>query len=115
MKRMPRTTGTMMMPSSMVSGPLVHAGLERLELGIDLLGRTQLGDLFLEGLGFAAQAGRIGASFGEVDPAFEHVEAREGVAHLRAIGHFAETRAVVGALQPSDDRVLADARLAQLV
>src|SRR5690242_9641460 len=113
MNRMPTTkTGTR---TSSILRSLLHARLERFELGIDLLAGLQLGHFLFQRLGRGTQAGGLGATLGEVDVALENVEAREGV--LRAAGRIdlAQLEAVVGAFQPGRDRALAVARLAQLL
>src|SRR3954470_10092640 len=92
----------------------VESGLQGLELGVDLLGIAQLGNLLLERLGRGAERQRVGAALGMVRPPLEHVEAGEGLVDLRAGIHFPEACPLVGALEPRLDRVLPRPRLAQL-
>ena len=66
-------------------------------------------------LGGAPRLKRVGLALGEVGMALEHVEAREGVVDLGAGIKLAKPGAVLGALHPGHDRVLAGAGLAQLV
>src|SRR4051812_7900151 len=89
--------------SSMPSALLRYARLERFEFGIDLVRRTELGDLFLERLRRFAEARRIGASLGEIDPALQHIEAREGVGDLVAIVHLAQLGAIGRAFHAGDE------------
>src|SRR4051812_47319890 len=102
------------MNSSIGSALLRYARLERCEFGVDLVRRAEFGDLLFERLGRLTEAGRIRAALGKIDPAFEHIEAGKGVGDLRAVVHLAQLGAVVRALEPSDDRILAGAGLAQL-
>src|SRR6476661_2183331 len=98
--------------SALLAG--VEAGLQRFELGLDLLLVAKLGNLFLEALRRRAERERVGAALGEIGMALEHVEAREGLVDLGAGIDFAHAGALVGALHPGLDRVLAGARLAKL-
>src|SRR3546814_13908904 len=56
---------------------LVHLGLQRREIGLDLLARAQFGDLLVERLLRRTQRQRIGATLGHVDAAFGHVKRSE--------------------------------------
>src|SRR5579875_3720079 len=104
-----------MMKSSIASALLLaQAGLERGELGVDLVARAQLADLVLQALRPGAQPHRLGPALGLVDAALEHVEAAERVLRLGARPHLAQAIAVVGAFEPRLDVGLLGARLAQL-
>src|SRR3546814_6404259 len=59
------------------------------------------------------QAQRIRTAFGLVDPAFERLEAREGVLDTVAIGHLAQLVTILSAFQAVDDARLARPRFAQ--
>src|SRR5688572_29523299 len=56
----------------------VSRGFHGFQFGVDLFGRFQFGDLFLEAFR-AGHAERVGASLGEVGAALEELEARERV------------------------------------
>src|SRR5579859_6732377 len=105
MKSMPTTaigTSVSSMLSTLLVGRAGHPRLQRLELGIDLLGGTQLGDFILEALGRRTHASGFGAAFGEIDPALERLEAAERLVDLGAVGHFTQPGAVLGRFQPGD-------------
>src|SRR3954447_12258859 len=94
MKSMPTTTIGMMISGPCIGSALLLRGfaaigalgqrrLERLQLGIDLVGVAQLRNLLLARLRRSAEAQRVGMALGEIGVALEHVEAREGVVDLR--------------------------------
>src|SRR3954454_18408750 len=69
--RMPITITTTNIGCESIGSALlrrVEAGLQRLELGVDLLGIAQLGDLLVERLGRGAQRQRVGPALGIVRP-----------------------------------------------
>src|SRR4028119_1494898 len=86
------------MASALLSGG-GSAGALRLqggELGVDLLGIAQLGNLLLERLAGAAEAERVGAALREVGAALQDVEARERLVDLGPGIHFAQLDPVLG-------------------
>src|SRR3954468_22532547 len=114
MNRIGTTTMGMMM-SSMASALLLaaEAGLQGFQLRVDLLGVAQLGDLLVERLGRRPERQCVGAALGEIGMPLEHVEAGEGVVDLGTGIHLPEARALVGAVEPGLDGVLAGPRLPQ--
>src|SRR3954452_25227867 len=93
----PCTGSALLLRGFAAIGALGQRRLQRLQLGIDLVGVAKLRNLFLERLGGGAEAQRVGVALGEVGMALEHVEARKGVVDLRPRIELAKAAAILRA------------------